>query len=69
MKVANNMSSKFLDCLDKETNHDICEQQFELTEGEEKFFIDKGLTIPKRCKPCRQRKKQQAQERADRNDE
>ena len=36
-----------------------CGGDWILTEGEKKFFDDKGLTTPKRCKPCRQAKKQQ----------
>jgi hypothetical protein len=30
-----------------------CSQHFTFTEGEKKFFADKGLTTPVRCKACR----------------
>lgn len=36
-----------------------CGKDWTLTEGERKFFDEKGLTPPKRCKPCRAAKKQQ----------
>lgn len=50
------MPSEFKICLD-------CSQEFEITEGEQSFFAsktdDKGnpFSTPKRCKPCRQKKK------------
>ena len=34
-----------------------CGNEFELTEKEKKFFIDKGLELPKRCKECRLRRR------------
>lgn len=34
-----------------------CYSPFSITISESKFFKDKGLTVPKRCKACRQEKK------------
>jgi len=45
------MKDKKLVCVD-------CHNEFTLTEGEQKFFVDKGYSEPKRCKPCRDIKKQ-----------
>jgi len=36
-----------------------CNQPWTLTEGEKKFFASRNLHEPKRCKPCRQVKRQQ----------
>ncbi len=33
-----------------------CGREFEISAGEEKFFRDKGLSLPKRCKDCRAKK-------------
>lgn len=41
-----------LECMD-------CRQTFVFTAGEQTFFQEKGFTPPKRCKPCRDAKKQQ----------
>lgn len=30
-----------------------CGKEFEISEGEEKFYKDKGLEKPKRCQECR----------------
>lgn len=35
-----------------------CDSKIEMTTGEIKFFIDKGLLLPKRCKTCRVKRKQ-----------
>lgn len=35
-----------------------CGKAFTFTTGEQKFFAEKGLSAPKRCKTCRARKKQ-----------
>jgi hypothetical protein len=40
-----------LDCSD-------CHQPFTFTKGEQAFFAEKQLTPPKRCKPCRQKRKE-----------
>lgn len=36
-----------------------CSIDFVFTEGEAKFFADKGFQPPRRCKPCRDKKKAQ----------
>lgn len=43
---------KTLTCID-------CGKEFEFTEGEETFYQQKGLVPPKRCKKCRQIKRQE----------
>lgn len=39
-----------------------CGNEFELTEKEEKFFIDRKLELPKRCKDCRVRRREERKE-------
>ncbi len=34
-----------------------CGKTFELTDGERDFFLSKGLSLPKRCKACRNKNK------------
>ena len=34
-----------------------CGQQFEITVGEKNWLEQKGMTLPKRCKACRSRRK------------
>lgn len=34
-----------------------CKTDFEFSDGEQKFYQDKGFTPPKRCKDCRQKNK------------
>lgn len=46
------MPDKMLTCQD-------CDEEFEFTEGEQAFFEEKKFTPPKRCKPCRDKKKAQ----------
>lgn len=46
------MPDRMLECQD-------CKQEFVFTEGEQEFFATKGFTDPKRCKPCRDKKKAQ----------
>jgi len=36
-----------------------CNTDFELNEGEKNFYVQRGLDLPKRCKPCRVSRKQQ----------
>lgn len=31
-----------------------CRESFLITDGEQQFFIDRGMQIPARCKQCRQ---------------
>lgn len=35
-----------------------CGVQFEFSVGEQKFFAEKGYTPPKRCKGCREKRKE-----------
>ncbi len=34
-----------------------CKEEFLMTDAEVEWFKQKGLTIPLRCKPCREAKK------------
>lgn len=43
------MESKFITCVQ-------CENEFEFTAGEQKYFRDKGFDDPKRCPVCRRHK-------------
>jgi len=36
-----------------------CRQTFVWSEGEQKFYADSNFTPPKRCKPCRDKRKAQ----------
>jgi hypothetical protein len=45
------MPDQTLTCVD-------CQTQFQFTERDQEFFAEKGFTPPKRCKPCRDIKKQ-----------
>ncbi len=38
-----------------------CKAMFEFTEKDQQFFKEKGFGDPKRCKPCRIKKKQERQ--------
>lgn len=42
-----------LECVD-------CHTMFVFTSGEATFFKSKGFSAPRRCKPCRDAKKQQS---------
>ena len=35
-----------------------CGQDFQWTEGDQEFYESKGFSPPKRCKPCREKRKQ-----------
>lgn len=37
-----------------------CGQEFTFTAADQAFFQERGYTAPKRCKPCRQAKKNEA---------
>lgn len=39
-----------------------CGSQFYFTTGEQQFYKSKGLNIPRYCKSCREKKKQQKNE-------
>jgi len=45
------MPDKKIECVD-------CKAEFIFTERDQQFFTSKGFTDPKRCKPCREAKKQ-----------
>jgi hypothetical protein len=34
-----------------------CGQPFTITAGERDFFQNNGMTLPRRCKPCRERRR------------
>lgn len=44
------MSDEVIVCAD-------CRSEFTFTESEASFFASKGLTKPRRCKPCRQKRR------------
>ena len=45
------MPAQFIKCVE-------CGSDFEFSEGEQKFYIEKGFdNTPKRCKPCREKRK------------
>ena len=50
------MEDQELQCIDKGKNED-CEGTFVFTARDQEFFAGKGYTTPKRCKPCRIKKK------------
>lgn len=45
------MPDRMIPCLD-------CKVEFAFTEGEQKFYASKQLSDPKRCKPCRQARRE-----------
>lgn len=52
------MATKILKCAD-------CKEEFPFTEGEQSFYAGKGFDAPKRCKPCRDRRKEQREKESD----
>lgn len=38
-----------------------CGTEFEISESEQAFYTKKSLQLPKRCKPCRELRKKEAQ--------
>jgi len=44
------LQDKLLRCVD-------CGTDFIFTAGEQRYFLSKGLSIPKRCPECRQKRK------------
>jgi len=44
------IKDKQIKCLD-------CGEEFTFTGGEQKYFITKGLSLPKRCLDCRAKRK------------
>ncbi|NIQ80622.1 MAG: hypothetical protein GTN93_21525 [Anaerolineae bacterium] len=51
MPDENATEDKTLECCD-------CKEEFIFTAKESRFFASKGFNDPKRCKPCRDAKKQ-----------
>lgn len=43
------IQSEIIQCVD-------CNGEFEFTDGEQRYFQEKGLHKPRRCKACRQAK-------------
>lgn len=41
------MAKMMLTCKD-------CGKEFEVTEGEQSWYAERGWDVPKRCKPCRE---------------
>ena len=56
------MAEQVRECVD-------CHENFVIEAGEVKFFESKGMSLPKRCKPCRAIKKQRNQAREQRYDD
>jgi len=50
MEERKTFKDKVLMCVD-------CGQSWVFTAGEQAFFWSKGLSEPRRCKPCRERRK------------
>ncbi len=44
------LKNKTLRCVD-------CGMDFIFTVGEQRYFLSKGLSVPKRCPQCRQRRR------------
>ncbi len=42
---------------DKQIKCGNCKQAFTLTSGEQEFYQQRGMSEPKRCKPCREGRK------------
>jgi len=56
------MPDKTLKCQEKG-----CGQEFIFTEGEQEFYASRGFSDPKRCKPCREKKKAEKEQRGQRH--
>lgn len=39
-----------------------CEDEFVFTAGEQAYYAERGLRPPKRCKPCRDYKRQEREQ-------
>lgn len=55
------MPDMMLECQD-------CKQEFLFDEGEQAFFESKNFTPPKRCRPCRKKRKEQRAQGGERQD-
>jgi len=51
------MSIDKIDFVDKQLTCLDCGEEFTFTTGEQAYFWSKGLSEPKRCKPCRMLRK------------
>lgn len=49
---------------DKEIQCCDCPNKFIFTAGEQEFFASKNFTPPRRCKPCREIRKREKEEKA-----
>lgn len=47
-----------IDGIDKKCIEPNCPRTFHLPQKERKFYEDKGLPEPRRCKPCRESRRQ-----------
>lgn len=54
--------------MDIQINCADCNQPFTHSEGEQKFYAEKGFSPPKRCKACRQKRKDSRDVRGSRDD-
>lgn len=55
------MSNVVIKCMD-------CNKPFTLTSSHAKWFLDKGLELPKRCKECRTRRRNEREKEENHND-
>jgi hypothetical protein len=46
-----------IEFIDKQLTCQDCGREFTFTTGEQRYFWAKGLSEPKRCKPCRMLRK------------
>jgi hypothetical protein len=53
--------------MDKDIECADCHNTFVFTEREQEFYESKGFTDPKRCKPCRDKRKEQKNNRGNGN--
>ena len=53
---------KEIKCVERE-----CPTTFTITEGEEKFYTDKGMYLPKRCQECRDKRRNERDARTEEN--
>ena len=56
------MPDKAIECCD-------CREEFVFSDGEQKFFKQKGFTEPRRCAPCRKKRKAESQARVEKETE
>jgi len=49
------MTMKIIKCVD-------CGEGFEFSVGEQRYYEEKGFVEPKRCRPCRERRKREIEE-------